>query len=185
MKIHKLVNEINKVTKNIKSKDIQTFTDTINKYQRIYVFGEGRSGLVLKSFAMRLARLGKTVYVVGETVTPPINGDDLLITVSGSGETKTVLETVKICRVMRGQVMSLTATINSSLTKLSNTVILIPAQLPKRLGNIYQLRELIGVPERPLLASIFELASLIFLEIVAFKLEKLWLKNMKKPLLPS
>ena len=184
MNIEKIVNEIQRVTRNIKPKDILAFTDTVNKHQRIYVFGEGRSGLILKSFAMRLARLGKTVYVVGETVTPPVNGNDLLITVSGSGETKTVLETVKICRVMRGQVICLTATINSSLTKLSNAIILIPAELPKRLGNIYQLPELIGVPERPALASVFEIASLIFLEVVAFRLEKLWLTN-KKQLLPS
>lgn len=186
MKIQDVIKALSQVAKGIKQKDVDDFVDLVNSSKKIYVAGEGRSGLVVKAFAMRLARLEKHVYVVGETVTPPMKKDELLIAVSGSGETKTILETVKICRVLRGAVVSLTANPESSLSKVSHQVILIPAQLPKRLGHIYQLRELIGVPERPAIASMFELVSLIFLEVVAFKLELKWQQaNKNKQLLPS
>lgn len=186
MNIKSLVKEVATVTNKIKLKDVRYLVELLNERKRVYVAGEGRSGLVAKSFALRLARLEKMVYVVGETVTPPVKSGDLMIVVSGSGETKTLLETVKICRVMGGEVVSISASPGSALAKISHKVIIIPAQLPKRLGNVYQLRELIGVPERPPLASIFELASLVFLEVVAFRLERIWRKkNKKKRLLPS
>ena len=41
---------------------------------------------------MRLMHLGFNVYVVGETVTPAVETDDLLIVISGSGETKSINE---------------------------------------------------------------------------------------------
>ncbi|MGZ4892148.1 MAG: SIS domain-containing protein, partial [Halobacteriota archaeon] len=56
-------------------------------HKRLFVMGAGRSGLVVKGFAMRLMHLGFNVYVVGETVTPAVETDDLLIVISGSGET--------------------------------------------------------------------------------------------------
>jgi len=60
--------------------------------KRLFVMGAGRSGLVVKGFAMRLMHLGFNVYVVGETVTPAVETDDLLIVISGSGETKSINE---------------------------------------------------------------------------------------------
>ncbi len=186
MNLKLLLQEISKVCLKIKAKDLKLVVDSIQKAQKIYVVGEGRSGLVAKSFAMRLARMRKIVYVVGETVTPQINEGNLLIAITGSGETKTVLETVKIFRVLKGHVICISAMSESGVVRISHNSVIIPAQLPKRLGSVYQLRELVGVPERPPLASIFELATLIFLEAVAFKLEAIWQKqNKNKRLLPS
>ncbi len=59
--------------------------------KRIFVSGEGRSGLVLRMFAMRLMHLGCQDYVVGETITPSIQAGDLLIDCSGSGSTGNVV----------------------------------------------------------------------------------------------
>ena len=55
------------------------------KPKRIIVCGTGRSGLMLKSFAMRLMQIGYISYVVGETITPAIKEGDLLIVASASG----------------------------------------------------------------------------------------------------
>ena len=52
--------------------------------------GAGRSGLAAKAFAMRLMHLGFNVYLVGETTTPAVQPDDLVIAVSGSGETPSI-----------------------------------------------------------------------------------------------
>lgn len=54
--------------------------------KKIFLLGEGRSGLVAKMIAMRLMHAGKRVHVVGETTTPAISANDILLIVSGSGK---------------------------------------------------------------------------------------------------
>jgi len=54
---------------------------------RVFLLGEGRSGLVGRMIAMRLMHLGRTVYVVGDATTPAIAPGDLLLALSASGET--------------------------------------------------------------------------------------------------
>ena len=58
---------------------------------RIFVAGAGRSGLCMRALGMRLMHLGKTVYVVGETTTPSIAAENLLVIGSGSGKTSSLL----------------------------------------------------------------------------------------------
>jgi 6-phospho-3-hexuloisomerase len=58
----------------------------------VFVMGAGRSGLVAKAFAMRLMQLGLSVYVVGEITTPAVLPQDVVIAISGSGETHTVAD---------------------------------------------------------------------------------------------
>jgi len=64
---------------------------TIDSNQ-IFVMGAGRSRLVGKAFAMRLMQLGLSVYVVGEITTPAVLPQDVVIAISGSGETHTVAD---------------------------------------------------------------------------------------------
>jgi len=68
------------------------FTRLVNQLlwaERIFVHGSGRSGLIGRMFAMRLVHLGKQVFVVGQTTTPPIAEGDVLLVISGSGRTST------------------------------------------------------------------------------------------------
>ncbi|MEM0320045.1 MAG: SIS domain-containing protein, partial [Candidatus Nezhaarchaeales archaeon] len=57
----------------------------------ILIVGAGRSGLIGRAFAMRLMHLGFRTYVVGETITPAIGPNDVLIAISGSGSTAIVV----------------------------------------------------------------------------------------------
>lgn len=162
--------ELKKLLNKIEPSCLKVFTKEIRKAKRVYLLGVGRSGLVAKYLAMRLVRIGKKIFVVGETVTPQVNNNDLLVVISGSGETGEVLSTVKICRVKGAKVLGITAVLDSPLAKLSHTLIIIPAKIPTRLGNQYQLRELIGVPERSPIKSLFEVCALIFIEVGVSKL---------------
>lgn len=170
MLFKEILKEITKILKKISEKDIKTYVREVNQAKRIYIIGAGRSGLVAKNLAMRLVRLNKEIFVVHETVNPQIKNGDLLIAISGSGETNDILDAVKISRMMGAKVLSLIADKNSSLVKISHEVIVIPAQLPVRLGSHYYLRELIGVPERSPTKSLFELCALIFLEVAISRL---------------
>ena len=81
-----ILNEIKDVVEKINDNEFLSAASKVTKERRIFVHGEGRSGLMAKGFAMRLMHLGYNVYVVGETITPALNKDDLFIAVSGSGK---------------------------------------------------------------------------------------------------
>lgn len=66
---------------------VATLLEQLRAAPRVFVLGSGRSGLVARIFATRLMHLGIATYVIGETTTPPIQPDDLLLAFSGSGET--------------------------------------------------------------------------------------------------
>jgi 6-phospho-3-hexuloisomerase len=94
---------------------------------RIFVAGVGRSGLCMRALGMRLMHLGKTVYVVGETITPSIAADDLLILGSGSGRTTGLLALAEKARNQGAQIMLFTTDVTSPLAELADHRIVIPA----------------------------------------------------------
>ena len=100
---------------------------SINAHQRIFVHGAGRSGLMLKAFAMRLAQAGRTVYVAGETVTPAIDDGDVLILASASGKTSSVICNAQTAKKVGAAIYSLTATADSPLAALSDELVIMPA----------------------------------------------------------
>lgn len=104
----------------------------IREKQRIFVVGEGRSSLMAKSFAMRLMHLGATVYVVGETITPSISHEDILVAISGSGKTKSVIWTAETANKLGCSVLALTTDLNSPLVQVATHTICIPASTKYR-----------------------------------------------------
>lgn len=162
--------ELGHILKQVNESEFQNLVKEIKHRRRIFVAGSGRSSLVVKSLAMRLMRSDKTVFVIGETITPKIIKEDLLIVISGSGETGEIISVVKIARVMGAKIFGLTAVPDSPLAKLAHYLILVPAKIPIRTGSQYQLRELIGVPERSPTKSLFETCALIITELAIAKL---------------
>ena len=73
----------------------QQLTAMVDQASRIFIAGAGRSALVARFFAMRLMHGGYNVFVVGEIVTPSLSKGDLLIVISGSGETETMIAFAK------------------------------------------------------------------------------------------
>jgi len=172
MILKQLKKGIDKIIAKINPKDLDKLAKLIETSKRVYLAGEGRSGLVAKIFALRLVSIGKKTSVVGDIVTPPMLPKDLLIIVSGSGETSSLLDLAKISKILSVKVVLVTATKKSALQKFSHKTFYIPSGLPKRQNTIYQLRELIGAPERDPLDSLFELCAHIFFEAVSAKLIK-------------
>lgn len=79
-----ILKELEQVMRRIEEEQYESLVELLLEDRRIFVFGEGRSGLVGKAIAMRLMHCGKEVFVVGETITPAIEEDDLLLVISGS-----------------------------------------------------------------------------------------------------
>lgn len=90
-----IIKELETSIKKIREKNVTDIIDKIKSHQRIFVYGTGRSGLMLKALAMRLMQIGLESYVVGETTTPSVGKGDLLIVASASGETGSVVMTAE------------------------------------------------------------------------------------------
>ncbi|MBH8563067.1 6-phospho-3-hexuloisomerase [Nostoc sp. CENA67] len=125
--IQLVLNENRGVLEKISYLAIAELGQAIMNAQRIFVAGEGRSGLVIRMFAMRLMHLGRQVYVVGETITPAIQQGDLLIDFSGSGSTEHVLEIAHKAKEFGAYIASVTTQADSPLAKIADFLIIIEA----------------------------------------------------------
>jgi len=175
----KTAKEINKMIKGVldklDNKQVEEFMRMLIHSRTIFVSGAGRSGLVGKAFAMRLMHLGFNVYVVGETIAPPVKPGDLLIAISGSGKTSATLTTVKTAKKLKTNVVTITSFKDSPITKLSDCIVLIGGREMRSMGSDYVSGQLTGLHE-PLtpLGSLFELSTMIFLDSVITKLMRIY-----------
>jgi 6-phospho 3-hexuloisomerase len=122
--IHKKIKDI---LSQVSEKDIEKFTDLFFKSKRIFVYGAGRSGLVAKAFAIRLMHLGFQTFVIGETITAPVQKNDLVVIVSGSGETIPAVMTAEIANNLDANVVSITGKKESDIAKFADITIYISA----------------------------------------------------------
>ena len=105
--------------------DIEKVINLFFNSNRIFVYGAGRSGLVAKAFAIRLVHLGFQTFVIGETITGPVQKDDLVIIVSGSGETIPAVMTAEIAHNLGAKVVSITGKKNSGIAKYADITLFI------------------------------------------------------------
>jgi 6-phospho-3-hexuloisomerase len=102
---------------------IEQFVATLQPAKRVFLYGRGRSGFVARAFAVRLMHLGYATYVVGETITAPVQKDDVVILVSGSGTTYPVVMTAEIGRKQGATVVAVTADPESDIARLAHVVV--------------------------------------------------------------
>jgi len=127
-------------------------TRLLDRASRIFVAGAGRSGLIAKFFAMRLMHGGYEVYVIGEIVTPSIQRGDLLIVISGSGETETMTAFTKRAKELGAAIALITTKSSSTIGDMSDVVF--------QIGSPEQYSKVVGMP----MGTTFELSTLLFLE---------------------
>ncbi len=176
-RMEKLTQKIEEQLRAIDQKSIDQFVESLINTKRIFIVGAGRSGLVAKAFGMRLMHLGFTVYVVGEVITPAINKDDLLIIVSGSGQTLSPIVAARIAKEKGVKIVSITSNPDSDIGKISEVVVQIKGRRPEDAKRDYEARQLLGNHE-PLtpLGTLFELSTMVFLDSI---IDELMLKYKK------
>ncbi|WP_206832754.1 6-phospho-3-hexuloisomerase [Alicyclobacillus fructus] len=122
-----IMDEMRGVLERIDERELVEWAHALLSAKRIFVVGEGRSGLMAKAFAMRLMHLGATVYVVGETITPAVGEGDLLVGVSGSGETEAVVSTTEKSLRAGAMAYAITANVDSPLAQRASATLVVPA----------------------------------------------------------
>jgi 6-phospho-3-hexuloisomerase len=107
--------------------EVEALEGAVRSGARLFVAGQGRSGLVARMAAMRFAHLGTRVHVVGETTTPAIQAGDWLIVVSGSGATVTARQIAQTARGVGARVLAVTAEPGSPLARGADAVVTLSA----------------------------------------------------------
>lgn len=125
--------------------------------RRVFVLGLGRSGFILRMFAMRLMQVGLEAHVVGDATTPAIGAGDLLIALSGSGRTETVVNLARKAHGYGARVLAITSGATTPLAELADVVVIAPAASVKTDPL---------TPTRLPLANALEQAMAIYLDCV-------------------
>lgn len=153
-----ILKEIGGALAGVQEKQAAALVEATMQANAVFVTGEGRSGLVARCFAMRLMHLGLTAHVVGESATPALKKGDLLVAVSGTGESEITGVRARLAATQGGRVAALTASEDSSLASLADLVVAIPA------GGRGTTAQFGG--------SQFEQAALVALEAVVLELQE-------------
>lgn len=119
--VHELENSVN----TLNNETISDMIEKIKSHKRIFVYGTGRSMLMLKAFAMRLMQIGLNSYVVGETTTPSVQKGDLLIVASASGETESVCMTARSALKQGVDLIVISSNTESTLAKIQQPDVII------------------------------------------------------------
>ncbi len=154
--------EVKGVLEQVDPGPVERLLDAVATTQRIYVAGEGRSGLVARTFAMRLVHLGLTAYACGETITPAIGPGDLCIACSGSGETPITCHRAAQSRKVGATVAAIVAAQGSPLGSSADFEVVLPA--PTKASE--------PAASRQFGATLFEQALLLFLDALVLLLQE-------------
>jgi 6-phospho-3-hexuloisomerase len=166
-----IIDHIKDIAKGINELEIDSLVDNILSAERIFLHGTGRSGLVARTFATRLMQLGLTAYVVGESTTPAMTSKDLLICVSGSGQTSSVVMGARLAKKVHAKVLAVTSYPKSCLGCVADYVVTVKGKTKIDTEKNPITSQILGsYSSLTPLGTLFEDTTLIFFEGVVSNL---------------
>ena len=166
-----IVNDVREAINSLDEKSVNSILTLLRNAKKnnkkVFVMGEGPSGLVARALAMRLAELSYNVFVIGETITSAVEQGDIFIAITGSGKTPLVLEAAKIAKEKVGaRIITVTTSEKSPMEEVTDSLLLISMKstesndedsyLNKQLTGNYVLSK----------RTVFELAASCILEAI-------------------
>ena len=164
------------IIQSIESEEINRMVETILEThdRKILLLGSGRSGFVGRAFALRLMHLGFNVYVSGETITPALTPDDLVLVLSGSGTTTTVVAQAGVAKEVGSKIVAVTSHSDSPLAELADEVVVVKGRTKIDQIFDYEGRQIAGEYDNAPLGTMFELSVMVFLDsVIAELMQKL------------
>ncbi|MFA6846518.1 MAG: SIS domain-containing protein [Sphaerochaetaceae bacterium] len=155
-----IISEIKNSGDRIDFQNMQQIIHILASANQVFCIGAGRSGIILNAFCMRLNQMGIKAYIVGSTNCPPAQ-QDILIAISGSGETKGVLTIVEEAKNLACTIISISSAHNSTLTTLSDYSLIVDA--PYKLIN--------GNESMQPMRSLFEQTAFLICETISFMIK--------------
>ncbi|MFW9823052.1 MAG: SIS domain-containing protein [Candidatus Thorarchaeota archaeon] len=105
---------------------INIFNAILEIYKRnriVFIYGAGRSGFVGRCFAQRLMHLGIRSCFISDAITYQYTNEDLLILISGSGETTSTVAMEKKARKIGGKITLFGSNPKSTIGEIADHVI--------------------------------------------------------------
>jgi 6-phospho-3-hexuloisomerase len=154
--------EIDGVLTQVREEDAEAFEEAVLRAGTVFVTGEGRSGLLAKCFAMRLMHLGLQAHAVGDAVTPRLSPGDLLVAVSGSGQTKITNLLAESAARQGARVAALSSSRDTALARAADLLIVVPAPSKQTEGR--------GSVQYG--GTLFEQSAFLLLDTLALRLQR-------------
>jgi 6-phospho-3-hexuloisomerase len=165
-----MADHIKNIAQRLDKESIKKTIEYIMNADSIFIMGAGRSGLVGKAFAMRLMHLGFKSFVVGESTTPAVHKNDVVIAISGSGETRSVSDLGRIAKDIGATLITVTSNRDSTLGHISDATLEIHGRSKEDAGG-YLERHMRGeYSHLTPLGTSFEISSLVFLDALVAEL---------------
>ena len=158
-----IIQELEKTVSSVVDEQVQDLIRSILQASKIFVAGAGRSGFMVRAFAMRLMHIGFEVFVVGETITPNLTPEDILIVASGSGATESLVVMAQKAKALGSWIGLVTIDGQSPIAKLADIMLTIPAPSPK-------VQRETGFTSIQPMGSLFEQSLLLILDAVILML---------------
>lgn len=156
-----ILEELDLVARRMDPNAGEAMYEAIARADRIFVAGAGRSGLAARGFAMRLMHLGLRAYVCGEIATPGFRPDDLLIIVSGSGETESLAAMAGKVKRIGGRIALVTVRPESTIGSKADITVCVPAPTPKAENSFRSIQPM---------GSLFEQSCFLMLDAIVMEL---------------
>ena len=139
-----IVSELNHTLLSVSDQKAREFVDLVDAADEIFCAGAGRSGFQIRGFAMRLMHMGKKSYVVGETCTPNITENGVLVICSGSGSTKSLVNHAEKAKSVGAKIALITIDPDSPIAQMADVVVEISAPSPKsaKEGDIQSIQQI-------------------------------------------
>ncbi len=158
-----MLEELASLLAKIDASAVGKLAGAVHSAPNVFTAGAGRSGLLLRCAAMRFMHLGIATHVVGEAVTPALQAGDLLLLLSGSGETGSLLALAGKARTLGARLALVTANTTSTLAGLAELSVIVPAPTPKA-----AVRDCVASIQP--MGSLFEQGAFLLLEAVTLEL---------------
>jgi 6-phospho-3-hexuloisomerase len=127
--MRKIFEELEKMYESTKGVDkyVSVLEKSLNANKVIVGIGAGRMGYSLRAHIMRLSHIGYHAYFIGDTTTPRIDSNSLIIINSSSGETPTNILYAQQASTAGAFIITITSNKESTIAKLSDLVVETPA----------------------------------------------------------
>ena len=126
-----VLRELDNSLSTVSESEISVFCKEICPNKRIFCDATGRSRFQIAGFSMRLAQMGYSVQLIGESTSTAVRANDILLVCSASGNTPAVVRHAQAARQLGCRVLVITASENSALAELSDARIILKAASKK------------------------------------------------------
>jgi len=128
LSLEEIIEHLEIVKDEIDFNEVEALINLILDAKKIFCYGAGRSGFIARCFTQRLMHIGLDAYYIGETITPGCGIGDLVVIVSGSGETASSVCMARKALELGAKIVAITANPKGTLASLAHHTLRVPGK---------------------------------------------------------